>query len=148
MGLGLILSGPKGVGKTSMLSIIAKAALHKRAASDSDIKFIDAYLLSRVLVKDDYDSQVKIRRLTHCKLLLVDDLGTEYGHEWPMSAINHLFNVRYGECLATCVTTNISKNRFENTESDTGKYDRMFDRWMDSTSYYGFLEINAESQRK
>lgn len=124
-----------------MLSIVAKAAMVKKI---DDIRFVDAYIMARVLVGSD---ESEIKELGSVKLLLIDDLGTEYGHDWPMSAINHLFNKRYGDLLTTCVSTNISMSRFDREEADTAKYSRIFDRWMDSTAYT-FLEINAESQRK
>lgn len=108
-GRGLVLIGPRGVGKTMLATIILVAAMKAgiqvltlragqlRPTKDQDGRY-----------RDDPDCQ-EARTVS---LLLLDDLGTEGQAAWVKEAVENLVDERYQECRATLVTANVKQYQF------------------------------------
>lgn len=147
-GRGLVLSGSYGVGKTAILVMVAKAAMYfwqdNDLFSNRSAKYITAYELCRACARDDE----MYYRMKRTSLLLIDDFGAEYAHDWPLSTFNAIIDQRYANFYPTCIATNISAARMANIGSEEyAKYGRLIDRMNQSDSFL-LVEINAKSQRK
>jgi DNA replication protein DnaC len=148
-GVGMLLSGGLGVGKTTILSFIAKRAFLLGTITTND-------LVSSCWYTPKYDLQFrKVNQLFHaivtkesledvknCDLLLLDDFGSEYRAEFPAAQLEEIMDFRYANRKATIVTTNIAKEDFKTL---TG-YERTIDRFRDSR-VYRFVEISGKSMR-
>lgn len=138
---GLMLRGYVGVGKTTMMHAVKRmlAILTGVRMEVSGARELAA------LAKDD---PTGFRRLAGCRLLGIDDLGTEpltvksYGNEFPPLA--ELLASRYESRLCTVITTNLSfKERGgERVDELREVYgDRIYDRVREM---YNFLVYSGE----
>ena len=154
-GKGVILSGGLGVGKTTILCWIAKEVFKNGKSSGylvsdgnyvptswsplCNIRFISVSRLFSLIYNKDIDDLENYER---CKLLLLDDFGREYGHDFPVSIFEDFIEYRYSNMLSTIVTTNLTKEQLKGLT----KYARVVDRWRDK-KLYTFIEIAGDSQR-
>lgn len=100
-GEGLIISGAIGAGKTKCLALIEQAAL---AAGISK-----CYIRTTSLFQEFHFG--KYERLDRtADLLMIDDLGTEYRSELPMSLFVDLINERWHYRRSVVVATNLTKD--------------------------------------
>lgn len=114
-GLGLLLYGTPGNGKTYLSNCIANKLLSK---------FIPVIcvginsLLSRF--KETYCNYGKeaeegiIRALSNADLLVLDDLGSEQDTEWSRSRIYNIIDSRYRNGLPIIISTNKTINELKN----------------------------------
>ena len=147
-GRGLVICGPYGVGKSAILAFVAMAILDYWKKNDllgyRTAKYFTTYELCRICARDD-DQYYKLKKTS---LLLIDDFGAEYSHDWPLSTLNAIVDQRYMNQMPTCFATNISSARLANAGSDEfARYGRIIDR-MNQAEDFLILEINAPSQRK
>lgn len=124
-GLGLLIYGPPGNGKTYMSSCIANELLKQ---------FIPVIcvstngLLSRI--QETYNRWGKeaesdvIRGLCNADLLIIDDLGTEKASDWSKKMIYDIIDSRYRSSLPLIITTNLNVNPKETNGVLTDLYDR------------------------
>lgn len=110
-GLGLLIYGEPGNGKTYLVSAIANELL---------VQFVPVIcvsingLLSRI--QRTYNKWGKeaesdvIRGLCNADLLIVDDLGTEKQSDWSKSMIYNIIDSRYRSSLPFIITTNLNIN--------------------------------------
>jgi len=149
-GFSLILMGEIGVGKSSMLSYIAREAVlqaHKPNSEFFEDGFWGAYVKIRFIAVSEFCARV----LEHCdndeyywcKLLLLDDFGTEHMSSYAFSNLERLIDHRYAHQLSTCITTNLSIETLLRTEM----YARLVDRWRQKDAY-GLITIEGESRRR
>lgn len=147
-GKGLVVCGPYGVGKSAILAFVAMAILDywKRNGllGYRTARYFTTYELCRSCSRDD-EQYYRIKRSS---LLLVDDFGAEYSHDWPLSTLNAIVDQRYMNRMPTCFATNISSARLANSGSEEfSRYGRIIDRMNESNDFL-IIEIDATSQRK
>lgn len=147
-GHGILIAGTKGSGKTCIMAIIAKATLchwnETRVIWDKKLKFEMAYDIMRYGSRnDEYYSQIRTK-----DVLIVDDLGAEYSHDFPLSTFTAIMEYRQANLLSTFITTNMSLERLANIQTDEyKKYSRIIDRMSDS-SRFDIFELDEKSRRK
>ena len=138
---GLMLRGYIGVGKTTMMNAVKRmlyilTGVRMEVASAREIASLG---------KND---PAEYRRLANCRLLGIDDLGTEpltvksYGNE--MSPLAELLSARYDSRLCTIITTNLSVKEEGGEEVDELRSvygDRIYDRVKEM---YNFLVYDGE----
>lgn len=122
-GLGLILKGPVGTGKTCAAIALMRVALDNKLSC----YFIPMMsLLDKIMTLRDKDEAYNFeQRLRTTKLLVLDDLGGEYSgkSDWVKSKIAAIIGERYDRKLSTIITTNLTIGQLK------AEYDeRMIDR--------------------
>jgi DNA replication protein DnaC len=147
-GHGILIAGTKGSGKTCIMAIIAKAVLCRwyedHVIWDRKLRFEMAYDIMRYgSHNDDYYSQIRAK-----DVLIVDDLGAEYSHDFPLSTFTAIMEYRQANLLSTFITTNMSLARLADPQADEyKKYSRIIDRMSDSTRF-DIFELDEKSRRK
>ncbi|WP_244990374.1 ATP-binding protein [Clostridium algidicarnis] len=124
-GLGLLIYGEPGNGKTYLSSCIANELLKNMVPA---ICVSINGLLSRV--QETYNKWGKeaegdiIRGLCNADLLIIDDLGTEKKSEWSKSMIYNIIDNRYRSNLPLIITSNLNINPSTPNGILTELYDR------------------------
>ena len=113
-GNGMIISGPVGTGKTTILSFIAQENFKLR---------------NNITMDED------------CDLLLLDDFGKEYTHDYSLKEFEEFVEIRYAKMKSTIVTTNLTPKQL----NELVAYRRIVDRWKDFGQQ--MVTIQKESQR-
>ena len=109
VGLGMLLHGRSGSGKTSLAWLIMKGLLYH----GHDCFAFPAANLSEHLFRwrnDPERLERWQRRVMHAEMLFVDDLGREVGgnSEFLSSSVDRIINLRSAERKSTIVTTNLT----------------------------------------
>lgn len=104
-GIGLMMMGHNGTGKTSIACSIAKRA----RMTGATVIFTSAASLMETLLDRGGDRDM-IGKVRDYDLLVLDDLGKEHSGQssWSENTLESLFRHRNGEKLTTVVTTNLS----------------------------------------
>ena len=120
-GRGLYLSSKtKGSGKTMLSCCLANEILKLH---DISVKFISA-LDYIELAKDRNElNKEKIKQICECRLLIIDDIGAEWGGklDWTSTVMSHLIDYRDKQILTTIYTSNYDLHHLPGD-------DRMVDR--------------------
>lgn len=130
----LVLSGAAGCGKTAA----ACWWLLQPAPRGGAPLFLTAARLSR-LSKFDDETMTRVLRASR---LVIDDLAVEYADEkgFFRSLLDEVINERYGNRLATLITTNLDKDTFK---------DRCGERITDRVREAGrFMSLTNPSMRR
>jgi DNA replication protein DnaC len=139
----LVLSGPKGCGKTTAASWLAAQDVRVRLPGDRDDRgvaepmFLDVSKLARL---SRYKAE-DVEPLEECSLLVIDDLGMEYADEKGsfLATLDGVFNARYAAGLYTVITTNLPAKTFK---------ERYGERIADRIREVGrFVELDGKSLR-
>ncbi len=134
----LVLSGPRGLGKTTAAAWwLCQPRRRCEFVSTTAVRFVDAGLLSRW---PRYDN-TKMRELTRCRALVIDDLGIEFSDTKGafVSLFDEVVNNRYASELPTMITTNLVAKAFKSRFGE-----RVADRVRESGK---FIALNGESLR-
>mgnify|MGYP005857167723 CR=1 FL=1 len=121
-GRGLLITGTTGAGKTALLGLIAERAYD---LGITDAQFAYCYDLYAAFYRRDEEAREQIRRWRECRLLLLDEFGAPYGHDFPASEFEGFCEHRHADHLTTCVTTNLSVKAIQRSE----EWSRIYDRW-------------------
>lgn len=112
-GIGIILRGGYGVGKTHLVSAIAHE-LMKQGYQPVFGTLIN--LLGRV--RSTYSTNISketeeevINSYMKCSLLIIDDLGKEKSSEWTLEKFYQVLNARYEDNKPIAITTNYSMDK-------------------------------------
>lgn len=108
-GEGLIFSGSIGAGKTS-LAIAVMREVMKNGASAYFIPLAELFdkLVTMSKQRDSVEFLEFQRKLKTVRLLVLDDLGTEYPNDWMRNKLDAIISYRYNECMPMIITTNLT----------------------------------------
>jgi len=128
-GASMVLAGPPGSGKT--VTAIAAVRLHVAAeiqrtgvwGTPYRLSYSKAVGLYRAVFEQD---QPTLRAARSADLLIIDDLGAAYEHEWPVSEVEDIVDERWEDSRPTIVTTNLHPDGVE--DSLKARLPRSFDR--------------------
>ena len=138
-GRGLIVSGPPGVGKTSILSHIYQHCMWSKLLMD--IRYSIRYEFMPKLFDALTRADVDMGCYEKPDILLLDDFGREYQNDFAMSRFEALVEHRYANAKSVVITTNLSRERLAHTD----KWERIVDRWRETCD---LLQVGGESMRK
>ena len=116
----LLLYGETGLGKTFLCNCIAKELLDK----GNTVLYIPAGQLFRMIEKqrfrkeDDEAQQDTMEDLLSVDLLIIDDLGTEFGTILSSAELFHIINNRMLTKKSVIVSTNLSPDNLIHQYSD------------------------------
>ena len=102
---GMILGGPVGVGKTYLLTAIAKYFAQKGLS----VRFVDFFQLLNELKAGYNDSKADANLLTpliNVDVLFVDEMGKGRNSDWEMSILDQLVMGRYNQNKVVIASTN------------------------------------------
>lgn len=137
-GRGLLITGTTGTGKTAILGLIAEWAYDQGIR---DAHFVYCYDLYAAFYRRDEETREQVRRWRECPLLLLDEFGAPYGHDFPTSEFEGLCEHRQADHLATCVTSNLAVKALQRTP----EWARIYDRWR--STCWG-IELRGPSKRQ
>ena len=107
----LLLSGGPGLGKTFLSACIARVVSEKGFSVVYDTaSHVFSRFESRKFDFGDDEADGDVRRVLHCDLLILDDLGTEMSGSLIASALYEIVNTRLMEKRSTVISTNLKKN--------------------------------------
>jgi DNA replication protein DnaC len=153
-GLGLLLQGEPGHGKTTLASITAQTLIRTMApigwgtagsAAKRPVVFLDYPKLLRLQKQQwsEFDDSLEVLinglygeagRDNNVRLLVLDDLGKEYrtASGWAENTFDALLRARFNAGLPTIVTTNYSLD----------KWDSMYGESMGSFGHEAFVPLD------
>lgn len=107
-GLGLLLSGDNGVGKTHLAVSVLRELMQTKGVSG---RFWDFHELIRE-IRNSYNPETRVTELqvlepvVEAQVLLLDDLGAWKMTDWMVDTLFYVLNSRYMAKRPTLVTTN------------------------------------------
>ncbi len=122
----LLLIGPTGTGKTHISTAIARELIHDGydVIYDSTQNILADFEADRF--KNNYGREEnKSDKYLECTLLIMDDMGTEFGNQFTVSALYNLLSARQNKGLATIISTNLSPEELARKYEDR-IYSRIF----------------------
>ena len=108
-GIGLIISGPVGTGKTHLAAAITHKIISDYGIPVQFKTAIEIHGELNEFEKATYDKYKK------CDLLVIDDLGKEKSTDWRKEKIFEIINARYEDYLPTIITTNLTGKQLDDT---------------------------------
>lgn len=111
-GIGILLSGSMGTGKTHLGAAIANALINEGTPVIMNTMI---GLLNKI--KNAYDGEIRetegqlINLYSTVDLLIIDDLGKERPSEWALEKLYTIINARYENLLPVVITTNYSVDK-------------------------------------
>ncbi len=107
-GMGLLLTGTPGLGKTHLAVSILRQVIAANAATGFfwEHKELLERLRSFYDLRSAGAENTLLRTLITCDLLVLDDLGEIAPSEWAWDTTAYLLNARYNENRSTIITTN------------------------------------------
>ena len=127
-GVGLVLHGPKGHGKTHIAIGILKRVLLFRGARGLllPVNRLQEVVIERSVLEWDEDEIPLIERARRANLLVLDDLGEEHSREFSQRQLENLCRYRSVRRRSTIFTTNLLVKR------DDNELERAYGDWITS----------------
>ena len=133
----LLLIGSTGTGKTHISTAIAGALIHAGydVIYDSTQNIISDFEADRF--RSNYGREdTKSDKYLDCRLLIIDDLGTEFTNSFTVSTLYNLLNTRQNRGLATVISTNLSPEELAKKYEDR-IYSRIIGSGCKVLAFYG-----------
>jgi len=126
-GLGLLLWGSPGTGKTYTAACIANALLDQKIPV---LMTSFPILLGAMPGPVTGEQTAFIDQWMQYPLLIIDDLGVERSSEYTIELVYHIIDARYRSGGPMIITTNLTLNEMENpgTREKERIYDRILER--------------------
>ena len=110
----LLMQGGPGLGKTHLSLAIAREVIDRGFG----VVYVSAPALMSQLAKESFDYSSKntesiSRALTDCDLLIIDDLGTEFGTRFSTAAMYNMINTRMITSKPTIISTNLTMKELQ-----------------------------------
>ena len=137
----LLLFGDTGVGKTFLTNCIAKELLD----TSHSVIYLTAIELFQKFEQQDFNkpdtsaASFDSHYILDCDLLIIDDLGTEFGNSYTHSKLFYCINERILRRKSVIISTNLSLSEIKNAYSE-----RIFSRL---TSAYKMLKLAGSDIR-
>lgn len=131
-GLGLVLAGMPGTGKSHLAAAILQALLPRNVAYMTCMDVIRAVRETWRRDSERSESQV-LRHLEQLDLLVIDEVGVQYGTDGEQTVLFDVLDRRYREVRPTVLLTNQDKAGFK-----TFIGERTFDRLVETTRWVPF----------
>ncbi len=152
---GLIISGPVGIGKTYMITALARRLAEKNVS----VRFVDFFqLISQIKAAyaESRSDQDILRPLNAVEVLVVDELGKGRNTEFEATVLDQLVMNRYNENKILVATTNLSIKARASDPTESGSFNylgslesrvgkRIFSRLFETTK---FVEMKGEDFRR
>ena len=111
----LFITGEPGLGKTHLSSAIA----HELIDAGYDIVYETAGTIFSLMEdirfgRASEDTAARVERVSHCDLLIMDDLGAEFVTPFVRSALFSIVNGRIMNNKKTIISTNLNEEDIEN----------------------------------
>lgn len=151
---GLILSGPVGVGKTYLITALAKS-LAEQGVSTRFVDFFQLLSHIRAAYSENKSDQDILRPLIAVDVLIIDELGKGRNTDFEAVVLDQIVMNRYNENKILVASTNLSLketaqdddnssfNYFGSFEARVGK--RIYSRLLETTK---FIEMQGDDFRK
>lgn len=133
----LLLIGPTGTGKTHISTAIAGALIHNGydVIYDSTQNIISDFEADRF--RSGYGNyESRSEKYLECRLLIIDDLGTEFTNQFTVSTLYNLLNTRQNKGLPTVISTNLSPEELAKKYEDR-IYSRIIGSGCRVLAFYG-----------
>jgi DNA replication protein DnaC len=129
---GMFITGSVGVGKTSLIALIGKYFAKYFPIMPY---FVPTGVLFDMYFEKKY---TEVNKLMESTVLFLDDLGREYGSDYPLSKFENFMEYRYGNMLPTFITSNLKIEDLKKREGFERIADRINDpKWMIHLLYAG-----------
>ena len=127
-GIGLLLFGPKGHGKThAAIALLKKALAHNARGLFLPVNRLQEVVIERSRLEFDEDEDVTIlERARLADLLILDDLGEEHTKDFSARMLENLCRYRSNRHRATIFTTNL------NPDPKVGELVQHYGTWIES----------------
>ena len=136
-GIGLLLWGGVGTGKTYMAACIANALLQE----EKRVLMTDFATISNISV---FDQAEYVSSLCRYDLLIIDDLGAERSTEFALQNVFDVINRRWESGKPLIITTNLSIHALKECSSEDMTRLRIYDRILDMCKP---ILVDGESKR-
>lgn len=126
-GMGLLIWGDVGTGKTYLAACIANALLDQGVPV---MMTSFGRILGAMPGPVSGEQTAAVDNLMRYPLLILDDLGVERDSSYALELISHIVDARYRSGKPMIITTNLGVNQLENpdTQEKARIYDRVLER--------------------
>lgn len=108
----VFITGPVGCGKTHLaIGYLANEIIEKGIEAGRFVRAVDLFKEIRNTFQENrWESEMDLLEKygKEIPFLVIDDLGTEKMTDWVEQTLYDLIDRRYGECLPTLITSNLS----------------------------------------
>lgn len=136
---GIFITGSVGIGKTSLCALIGKFFI-------KSWRIIPRFISTGNLFDMYFErKQSEVEELMHSTILFLDDLGREYGADFPVAKFENFIEYRYGNLLPTFITSNLTLEDLRARPMFERIADRINDpRWMKHLILVGASKRNRD----
>ncbi len=140
----ILFYGDTGIGKTFLTNCVAKALLDKGHSvlylSSNDL-FTD--IVSNYIMNHVYELEDLYKLVYNCKLLIIDDLGTEITNNLVKTQLFEIINKRILDERSTIISTNCNITELNDRYSQ-----RIVSRLIDNYNIFNILGKNIRYQKR
>ena len=145
----ILFFGNTGVGKTFLANCIAKELLD----SSHSVIYLTAIELFKIFEKQDFNKSddgnglIDSNYILDCDLLIIDDLGTEFGNSYTNSKLFYCISERILRQKSVVISTNLSLNDIRDIYSER-IFSRITNSYMLLKLFGADIRLLKKSQQK